>query len=309
MQECADAVRAAARAAGQTEREVHFVERKFDWPSFESALASRSLFADRRLVELRLSTPKAADAGADVLARYAARPPDDTVLLAIAPKLDRRVLQSPWVSAFARAGEVVEVRPVEAPALRAWIEARMRRAGLRPDRDAARLLADRVEGNLLAAHQEIEKLRLLRQDGDVDEDAVREVVADSARYDVFKLADAAVGGDLPRALRILAGLRAEGLQVPAVLWAVARELRAVARVRWLVDHGHSPQAAMAKAGVWRGRTALVSHAIARHDGRRLRALCRTAAEVDRIAKGSQRGDAWQGMTTLVAGLAGGRRSA
>jgi DNA polymerase-3 subunit delta len=309
MQECADLVRRRSRESGFADREVFFVERAFDWPAFEGTLLSLSLFADRRVVELRLPTPKSGDGGAAVLERWAERPPDDLLLLVLAPRLDRRVQQSAWVKALARGGEWVEVRPVDAPALPAWIAGRMRRAGLEPDAEAAGLLAERVEGNLLAAHQEIEKLALLAAGSAVDEVAVRSAVADSARYDVFKLADAALAGDLPRALRILAGLRAEGQEVPAVLWAVAREIRGVARVRWLTDQGMAVQAAMAKSGVWRSRAPLVASAARRHDGRALHRLSRLAAEVDRLAKGSQRGDAWQALTRLLAGLAGGGRRA
>ncbi|MFU8896198.1 MAG: DNA polymerase III subunit delta [Gammaproteobacteria bacterium] len=291
VQECADAIRRRAREGGFDEREVHAVERGFDWAAFAGDLSSLSLFASRRLIELRFRTPAAAAGGAELFARFAAAPPDDIVLLAIAPKLDRRAQGAPWVKALAGAGELIEVWPVEGPALPSWIQARLRRAGLRADAEAVRLLAERVEGNLLAAHQEIEKLRLLHGEGELDTEAVRAAVADSARYDIFKLADAAVAGDLGRALRILAGLKAEGLAIPQVLWPLARELRSLAKVRWLMDEGLAPQAAMTRAGVWRNRTGLVSRALQRHDGRTLRALARQLALVDRMSKGAPPGNA------------------
>jgi DNA polymerase III subunit delta len=328
IQECADAIRRRAREQGFAEREVHAVERGFDWAAFTGALSSLSLFASRRLVELRLKTPAAGDGGAEVFARFAAAPPDDVVLLAIAPKLDRRALQSAWVKAFLAGGELVEVRPIEPAALPSWIQGRLRRAGLRADADAVRLLAERVEGNLLAAHQEIEKLRLLHGAGELDAEAVRSAVADSARFDIFKLADAAVAGDLARALRILAGLKAEGLAIPQVLWPLAREIRGLVRVRWLMDEGLAAPAAMQRAGVWRNRTGLVSRAVARHDGRALRLLARRVALVDRMSKGAPPGNAvpllsgehaakaparcdpWAELVELVSALAGpGRRAA
>jgi DNA polymerase III subunit delta len=328
MQECADAVRARARELGYGERELHAVERGFDWAAFAGDLASMSLFASRRLIELRFRTPAAADGGAELFERFAASPPADVVLLALAPKLDKRALQSRWAKAFAGTGELVEVRPVEPPAMPAWIEGRLRRAGLRADPDAARLLAERVEGNLLAAHQEIEKLRLLHADGELDAEAVRAAVADSARYDIFKLADAAVAGDLARALRILAGLQAEGFAIPQILWPLAREIRSLARVRWLMDGGLAPQAAMARSGVWRNRSALVGRAVRRLDGASVRALARRVAQVDRLSKGGQpglatpvlplervargasRSDPWLALVDLVTELAGaGRRAA
>jgi len=327
IQECADAIRRRARELGFAEREVYAVERGFDWAAFAGELSSLSLFAARRLIELRLKTPAAADGGAELFARFAANPPDDILLLAISPKLGGRGQQPAWVKAFAQAGELVEVRPVEPPELPSWIQGRLRRAGLRADAEAVRLLAERVEGNLLAAHQEIEKLRLLHGEGELDAEAVRAAVADSARFDIFKLADAAVAGDLARALRILAGLQAEGLAIPQVLWPLVREIRGLVRVRWLMDEGLALQAAMQRAGVWRNRTGMVARALARHDGRSLRDLARHAALVDRVSKGAlpgnlvtalpeegagkvSRGDAWVELVELVRGIAGpGRRAA
>jgi DNA polymerase III subunit delta len=327
IQECADAIRRRAREQGFAEREVHAVERGFDWAAFAGDLSSMSLFASRRLVELRLKTPAAADGGTELFARFAAHPPDDIVLLAISPKLGGRGQQPAWVKAFAEAGELVEVRPVEPPALPAWIQGRLRRAGLHADAEAVRLLAERVEGNLLAAHQEIEKLRLLHGAGELDAEAVRAAVADSARFDIFKLADAAVAGDLARALRILAGLKAEGLAIPQVLWPLVREIRGLVRVRWLIDGGLAPQAAMQRAGIWRNRASLVTRAVARHDGRALRELARHAALVDRMSKGAlpgnvvgalpeeggmkvSRSDPWAELVELIRALAGpGRRAA
>mgnify|MGYP002620672797 CR=1 FL=1 len=327
MQECADAVRHRAREQGFSEREVHAVERGFDWTAFAGDLSSLSLFASRRLVELRLKTPAAGEGGAESFGRLAAAPPDDVVLLVTVPKLDRKAQQSNWVRALAATGEVVEVAPVEPAALPGWIQARLRRAGLKADAEAVRLLAERVEGNLLAAHQEIEKLRLLHDAGELDAEAVRAAVADSARYDIFKLADAALAGDLARALRILDGLRAEGLAIPQLLWPVARELRSLVRVRWMMDEGLAAPAAMARAGVWRNRSGLVSRAAGRHDARALRAMVRRLALVDRMSKGAPpgnagpvlagegasrapaRGDAWTELAVLIAELAGGGRRA
>lgn len=325
IQECVDAVRRKAREQGVEEREVHAVERGFDWAAFGGSLSSLSLFATRRMVELRLRTPASAADGAEVFARFAEHPPDDIVLLVIAPKLDKRAQGAAWVKALAQAGEFIEVRPIEPPALPSWIRERLRRAGLRADAEAVRLLAERVEGNLLAAHQEIEKLRLLHGEGEVDAEAVRAAVADSARYDVFKLADAAVAGDAGRAVRILAGLRAEGLAIPQILWPLARELRGLARVRWLMDEGLAPQAAMQRAGIWRNRAGLVGRAVARHDGRALRILARRLALVDRLSKGALPGNAapvvrnegairagcdpWTELVDFVTALAGPARRA
>jgi DNA polymerase III subunit delta len=327
MQECADAVRRRAREEGFVEREVHAVERGFDWAALAGDLSSLSLFASRRLVELRLSTPAAADGGEELFTRLASAPLDDIVLLAIAPKLDKRVQGAAWVRAFAEAGEFVEVRALDPAALPSWVQGRMRRAGLRADQEVVRLLVERVEGNLLAAHQEIEKLRLLHGEGELDAETVRAAVADSARYDIFKLADAAIGGDLGRALRILSGLKGEGVAIPQILWPLSREIRSLARVRWMMDEGLAPHAAMARAGVWRNRSGMVGRALARHDGRALRGLARHLALVDRMAKGAPPGNAaprlhgegagrsparcdpWAELVEFVRTLAGGARRA
>lgn len=291
IQECADAIRRQARDSGFAEREVHAVERGFDWAAFAGDLSSMSLFASRRLIELRLKTPAAGAGGSEVFARFAAAPPDDVLLLVISPKIDRRGQGPAWLKPLEQVGESVEVRPVEPAALPSWIQGRLRRVGLKADAEAVRLLAERVEGNLLAAHQEIEKLRLSHAGGDLDAEAVRAAVADSARYDIFKLADAALAGELSRALRILAGLRAEGLAIPQILWPLARELRGLVRVRWLMDEGLAAPAAMSRAGVWRNRSGLVSRAVGRHDSRALRGLARRLALVDRMSKGAPPGNA------------------
>lgn len=304
MLEAADAVRRAARKAGFGDREVFSAERGFDWAAFEDGMSSMSLFAERRLVELRLPTPKAANPGSDVLVRVLKSPPDDVLLLATAPRLEKASRNAAWFKAFASAGEVVEGRRVLPRDLPGWISGRMRRAGLVPDVGAVRLLAERCEGNLLAAHQEIEKLRLLLGEGEVDEAGVRDAVSDSARYDVFRLADAAAAGDRVRALKVLAGLRSEGTEPVLVLWALGREVRDAAKVRWLTEHGMTSSAALSKAGVWRSRAGNVSRAAGRHDAAGLRRLLRLAARADRAIKGSEREDPWQVLTTLVTGFAG-----
>jgi DNA polymerase III subunit delta len=327
LQECADAVRRRARQDGFAEREVHAVERGFDWAALEGDLSSLSLFASRRLIELRFATPAAAAGGAELFARFTAAPPDDIVLLAMTPKLDMRGGGPAWARPFTEAGTLVEVRALDPAALPSWIQGRLRRIGLRADADAVRLLVERVEGNLLAAHQEIEKLALLHGAGDLDAEAVRAAVADSARFDIFKLADAAVAGDLARALRILAGLKAEGLAIPQILWPLARELRGLVRVRWLMDSGVPAQGAMSRAGVWRNRAGLVGRAVARHDGPALRRMARRLALVDRMSKGAPPGNAsprlhgegaarmparcdpWTELAGLVGELAGGGRRA
>ncbi len=295
--EAADAIRGRAREQGFTEREVFDVARGFDWSTLRQSSQSLSLFASRRLLEVRLAGAKPGVDGGKLLAELAADPGPDTWILVIAARLDRDAQASAWVKAFDAHGVVVQAWPVEIDRLPQWILARAKRHGLELDPDGARLIAERVEGNLLAAHQEIQKLVLLHGAGRVDAEAVAAAVADSARYDVFQLGEAALAGDAARALRILEGLRAEGGEPVLVLWALTRDLRAVAGVqagRALPTFNKSAE-----------RYAATAAAAARRTGkRRVDSLLLQAARVDRLVKGVERGNAWLELMALVAAMAG-----
>ncbi|HEX7029840.1 MAG TPA: DNA polymerase III subunit delta [Gammaproteobacteria bacterium] len=298
--EAADAVRAAARREGYASREVFFVERGFDWQSLRAAGESLSLFAEKRLLELRLPNGKPGDNGAKVLTEFAARPPEDTVLLVVSGKVDKK---NKWVGALEKAGVLVEAWPIDAAALPRWIADRMAGAGLAADREAAQLLADRVEGNLLAAAQEIDKLALLVEGNRADADAVREAVADSARFDIFQLADAALAADAVRALRMLDALRAEGAEAVLVVWALAREIRMLAEMAFKVAGGQSPE--RVSAGVWpKKRQPVVARALQRLPVKAWERLLLEVALIDRQVKGMRRGDAWRNIERLVAAMAG-----
>ncbi|MGH8494659.1 MAG: DNA polymerase III subunit delta [Gammaproteobacteria bacterium] len=300
--EACDAIRAAARVAGFTERTVHVAERGFDWAALESSSANLSLFAEKRILEIRLPTGKPGTAGGAALAELAELRPPDTLLLVVTPKLDSRT--PVWAKRLDAAGVAVQVWPVDAPRLPRWIDARMRSHGLQPEREAVALLAERVEGNLLAASQEIEKLLLLAGPGPVDVETVRRAVADSARFDVYQLGDAALAGEPARALRILDGLRAEGVEPPLVLWALARELRSLATAACQMRAGRTADQALAAARVWPRRQGLVRQALARHDADSACALVESAARADRVVKGNLPGKPWPRLSGLVAALAG-----
>jgi DNA polymerase-3 subunit delta len=295
--EAADAIRARAREEGYTDRETFFVEGKFDWGSVLGSSQALSLFASRRILEIRLPSSRPGVEGSKVLAGLAADPPPDTLVLVITGRLDRDGLSSAWGKAFDQHGILLQVWPVEIGLLPRWLGERARRRGLEMTDAAARLLALRVEGNLLAAHQEIEKLALTREAGSVDEDDVAASVANSARYDVFQLGEAALAGDAARALRILEGLRGEGTEAPVVLWLLAREIRALAAAR-------SGAAARAFGPQAERRARALQAAVRRLAGQRLGPLVTQAAYVDRCIKGRGRGDPWDELATLVARLAG-----
>lgn len=298
--EAADAVRDVARRNGYASREVFFVERGFDWQALRSAGESLSLFAEKRVLELRLPTGKPGDVGAKMLVEFAERPPEDTILLVTSGKVDKK---NKWVGALEKAGVFVEYWPLDAARLPQWIEDRMARAGIASDREAARLLADRVEGNLLAAAQEIDKLALLLAGSSADANAVREAVADSARFDVFQLADVALSGDAARSLRMLDALRAEGVEAVLVSWSLAREIRLLAELAFKVAGGQSAE--RASAGVWpKKKQPMVIRALQRFPVKAWERLLLEVALVDRQIKGMRRGDPWQNIERLVAAMAG-----
>lgn len=305
--EACDAVRAAARARGHADREVHFLERGFDWDALLADAANLSLFATRRLIELRIGpTPDAESQKA--LAGLAARPPEDTVLL-VAGELERKTLATAWVKAFEEHGVLVIAQPVERPALPGWIRERLGRRGVTIEPAAAELLADRVEGNLLAAQQEIERIALLMPGARLDAGQVAELVADSARYDVFELAAAAFSGQPGRALRILAGLRAEGREPPLVLWALLNDLRGLSRVAQRAERERSLDEIFRSENIWSNRKGPLQAALGRLSRPDIEALLASAAAADRMAKGSLRGDAWLALESLVARIAGVRLAA
>jgi len=300
--EACDAIRSAAREQQYTDREVHFLERGFDWNALLAGAANLSLFASRRLIELKLGPTPDAEA-ALALAGLAAQPPEDSILL-VCGVLERKTLKTAWVRAFEQYGVLVVAQPVERGALPGWIRDRLAQRGLTIEPAAAELLADRVEGNLLAAQQEIERIALLMPATSLDADAVAGIVADSARYDVFELSAAAFSGQPGRALRILAGLRAEGREPPLVLWALLNDLRGLSRVAHRTRHQRSLDVAFRAEGIWSARQPALRAALGRLSPADVESLLRAAAAADRTAKGSLKGDAWVLLESLVARIAG-----
>jgi DNA polymerase-3 subunit delta len=227
----------------------------------------------------------------------------DLLFIVSAPKLDRSAANSKWAKALEAAGGHIQVWPVGLRELPAWINRRMHAAGLQPDGDAVQLIADRVEGNLLAAQQEIEKLRLLLGEGPVSVADADSAVADSSRFDVYKLVDAAVGGNAPRALRILAGVRTEGVEPVIVMWALTREIRMLAILADNIQSGIDLGNAMSKARVWQNRQGLVRACVGRHSRADFYRLLQLSRQADAAAKGQLRADPWQMATQIVLALA------
>lgn len=300
--EAADAVRAKARASGYTERLVLSVDAGFDWGVLREAAATLSLFAERRIIELRMPGGKPGETGTKALLDYAAAPPADNVLLIITGKLDSTTRNSRWVKGVEESGVALQVWPVDVAHLPGWIQRRMRAKGLAPTADAVRLLSERVEGNLLAAAQEIEKLAL--NPGPVDAEHILESVADSARFDIYELADSALKGEPRRTVRILEELRAAGTEPALVLWALTREIRALAGVAQGIARGEPAEALLRKHQIWDSRAPLFRQALKRRPPAHWAALLEPAGVADRIIKGLARGNIWDELLKLSLAISG-----
>lgn len=297
--EFADAIRSGARERGYTERVVLDAAQGFDWGALGEAGANRSLFGDRTLIDLRLATGKPGRDGGAALKAWAEAPPEDTLLLITTPKIERQAQQSAWYRALERAGVTLTATAPPRERLPQWLTARMQARGLQPDRTATALLADRVEGNLVAAAHEVDKLLLLHGPGAVDADTVRAAVTDSTRYGAFDLGDAVVAGETGRIGHIVATLRAEGVAPPLVIWALHREVEQLATVAARAAAGESLAAAMQAAGVWQRRQEHVRGAVKRHPAGAWAQLLAGLARLDRVAKGAERGSFWEELVELA----------
>ncbi|GAB7128945.1 DNA polymerase III subunit delta [Silvimonas sp. JCM 19000] len=296
--EAAQALRDAARQHGYAEREVMTVETGFSWSQLGMVGNSFSLFSEKKLLELRIPTGKPGVEGAKALEAFANRLPPDTVSVVQLPKLDRTAQNAKWFQALSQHGEVIEARPVERNALPAWINARLSQQQQSLDADAMRFLVDRVEGNLFAAHQEVQKLGLLHPAGPLNLEQVRAAVANVARFDVFQLGEALLAGDATRFVRMLHGLRAEGEAPHLVLWAVAEEVRSLWRLAHGKAHGHNMAQLMKENRVWGAKQGLVERALDRVDGTLLRDALAHAARIDQMNKGVGQGDAWDELLAM-----------
>ncbi|MGH6692057.1 MAG: DNA polymerase III subunit delta [Gammaproteobacteria bacterium] len=302
--EAADRIRQQARAQGYSEREVLIAEAGFDWSQLAMSANSLSLFGSRRILELRVPSGKPGTEGAEALKRFASDLPADTVALVSLPRLDRATLASGWFEALEQAGLAVAANAVAPARLPQWLAGRLRQQGQETDGDTLALLAGMVEGNLLAAQQELQKLALLFPPGKLTREGVESAVLDVARYDVFKLGETLLAGDPARVVRVLEGLKGEGAAPPLVLWAIAEELHALWRVSAAVAAGKPLQLALREARVWGPRAELLPRALRHMHGRELQAALLAAADVDRTIKGLTRGDAWEELLRLALGLAG-----
>jgi len=306
VQEACDTIRVAARAHGCTERSIWHVGSGFAWGDWFQHCNTRSLFADRQLVELRLSTSKISDEGAALLSEYCGNPSPDNVLLIVCGKLEAETQRQAWYKIVEERAVVIQIWPLTRAQLPAWASRRLRDVGLQATPGAVALLVERTEGNPLACAQEIDKIALLHPPGAIDEASLLEVVGDSARFDVYGLVDSALDGDARRVARILERLREEGSEPVLILWALSREARGLFPIVQAVAAGGNLNQVLADQRVWDKRKPLIRKAAQRHDHDSVASMLQMALRVDRTIKGEIPGNTWDELLNLALTLAGVR---
>ena len=302
--EAADAIRTKARASGYSEREVLTVLPQFDWGQLLAAGGNLSLFGDRKLIDLRIPNGKPGKEGGSALQQWCQRLSSDTLLLITLPALDWREEKAAWFTTLTNAGVVIKLNAPPLAELPGWIAGRLRRQQQSADPDSLKFIAERVEGNLLAAHQEIQKLGLLYPGGKLSLAQVRDAVLNVARYDIDSLRDALLAGDLARLTRTLEGLRQEGEAPPLVLWAMSEEIRALASIRNGLDAGRPLDLLLKEAKVWGPRALPLKKAVQRLSTAALEDALQEAGTIDRLIKGIGQGNVWEAFTRLAMRLCG-----
>lgn len=305
--EAADQIRRAARAAGYTEREVLTVERSFKWGALLAANQSQSLFGDKKLIELRIPSGKPGKDGAQAIQEYIQHLSEDNLCLISLPKLDWATQKAAWVSSLQQAAVYLDIPNIERAQLPNWIAQRLAQQQQSTERAALDFIAERVEGNLLAAHQEIQKLALLYPAGKLNLQQVTDAVLNVARYDVFKLNEAMLAGDVARLVRMLKGLEGEGEALPLVLWAMSEEIRTLLKLKAGQAEGLPLAALLKEYRIWGGREKWMDSALRRLSLAQLQQALQTAAQIDKLVKGLRApqfaGDAWDALLQLGLSIA------
>lgn len=296
--EAADAIRDAARRADYNVREVISIDHGNEWPQLAEEADFLSIFADKKIIDLRLSSAKPGIEGSKALLDYCQRLPTDTLLLMTIGKLDAASQKTKWFQAIDSVGAIVQVWPLQGADLLNWLQRRAERKGMRLEQAAIKILAGRIEGNLLAAAQEIEKLFILHGKAEINKAMIEAAVADSSRFDVFKLTDALLAGKHNRVVKILNGLKAEGIAAPVVLWALSREARILFNVKTELKLGRHQDAVFKANQVWDKRKLLVQDALRRLSLEQIESLLLVGAKADTQAKGQAVGDVWDTLFQL-----------
>lgn len=311
MIEAADLIRSEYRKKGYTEREVLNVDKSFDWGQFFQSTGNLSLFAEKKIIELRLASAKLDDAGKKAIQHYLGEINPDYLLLLSGPKLDAATLKTKWFTEIEKHGAFLQIWPINRENLSPWLEQRLLREGIQADSEAVHLLVDKVEGNLLAAMQEIEKLKLLADEASgntirLDAKTVMQVVADSSRYNVYQLIDAALLGDTARAQKMLAGLKSEAIFPLIILSAICRELRMLLPMLEKKQEGQGINAIIQSGRVWFNRKQAVAAALSRLDTDGIWKLLDHSRVIDQSIKGMSTANPWDELSLLVLQLSGAR---
>jgi DNA polymerase-3 subunit delta len=305
IQETVSLIREAARKTGFTERTSLSVEAGSDWSKQLHAEAhSLSLFATKRIVELHLAGTKPNVTTGKILKEIAANPIADTILIISTNKLDSKTEQTAWFKALDKAGVTITIWPIAIDQLPQWIMQRAKKTNLAMTADAAKRLAEQVEGNLLAAAQEIEKLGLLHLTGTIDVQAIEQTVTDNARFDIFTLVECALSGNSPRAIRILENLEAEDAEPLLVLWALTREVRTLAELAYQAKQGVALGSLFSKYRIWEKRQPAVRRFLQQHSVASCWNLLSQSAQIDRLIKGARPGNIWSELQQLTLRIAG-----
>lgn len=302
--EAADAVRQAAKKQGYENRELLIVDAHFSWSEFQQAADSLSIFSDKKIIDLRLPSGKPGAEGSKALVNYCERLPEDTLLLLTTGKIDKAAKKTKWVSTLETHGVAIQVWPLGGTDLVNWVQLRMQRKGLSTNKKGIGIIASRVEGNLLAANQEIEKLYVLYGEGTLTEEQIATVLVDTSRYDVFNLIDAALSAKVIRISKTLAGVRQEGIAAPIVLWALTREIRTLISIQHQLDMGQPRKKVLINNLVWDKRQKLVSDALTRLNQHSLKNMLLLGAKADRQMKGQQEGDCWESLLEISLKMGG-----
>ncbi len=296
--EASDCIRSHARQQGYTEREIFTIDHRFNWVDLLSAGNNMSLFGDRKIMDIRIPSGKPGREGGKAIETYCQNLPSDTITLINLPKLDRQSQSTKWFKALEDAGVVIPVYAIERAQLPAWIGQRLSMQQQKADSETLQFFADKVEGNLLAAHQEIKKLALLYPDGNLSFEQVKDAVLNVARYDVFKLSDAMVTANVVRYNRILNGLQGEGSPPPLILATLAEQIRQLIIIRKGLDSGMAPAQLMKEARLWGDRQKTMTTAAKRIDLKSLMQGLLHAAKIDRVIKGVAKVDIWEKLLQL-----------
>jgi len=296
--EAMDSIRAAAREAGYTERETYIAEQHFKWNELRSNAQTQSLFASRKVIDLRIPSGKPGIEGGRALQEYCADLNQDVLTLITLPKLDWAAQKSQWFAALQQHGVVISADDIPRSVLPRWIAERLKRQDQTADDATLEFLADRCEGNLLAAFQEIRKLALLFPAGALSFGQVKDSVMDVARYDIFKLSEAMLKGDAERYDHILEGLRAEGTSAVLVLWAISEDIRALGKFLQAIQRGANPGNALRDARVRRDKQGLIENAARRLKLPNIERAILQAARLDKVIKGLRQGDVWDELMQL-----------